>query len=55
MGDLTDRVRALKDRLTKHRSHSGSERKERAQRKARAEALRREYQRDDMHDKIHRK
>jgi hypothetical protein len=55
MGVLSERVRALKDRLTKRGSQRGPARKERAQRKARAEALRREYQRLDMHDKIHRK
>ncbi len=55
MGGLADRVRALKDRLTRRGSPRDPARPERAQTKARAEALRREYQRDILDDKIHRK
>ena len=55
MGVLTERVRALKRRLAKRESQKGLARIEGGQKKTRAEALRREYQRDDMHDKIHRK
>jgi hypothetical protein len=41
--------------LTQRDFHRAAARREGAEKKARAEALRREYQRDDVHDKIHRK
>jgi hypothetical protein len=51
---MTERLRGLKDRFTRRGSHRRAARLERAQKKARAEALRREYQREDMDSKIHR-
>jgi hypothetical protein len=45
----------LKARMSRRRAERRATRPERTQKKARAEALRRQYQREDMDSRIHRK
>jgi hypothetical protein len=46
---------ALKARMSRRRADRRATRPERAEKKTRAEALRRQHQREDMDSKIHRK
>ena len=50
-----ERVRNFQARVSKRRAERRATRPERAEKKARAEALRRQHQREDMGSKIHRK
>jgi hypothetical protein len=55
MNAITERLRTLQDRWSRRRADMSTTKLERAQKKARAEAQRREHQREDMDSKIHRK
>ena len=56
MNAISERLRSIKDRVLGSSNADRSEAKlQRAQKKAAAEAQRRQHQREDMDNKIHRK